>query len=75
MMDDFPKLLIVLGISIALVGVLWWGAARLFGGVQLPGTFVFDAGGMTCFVPIVASIVLSIVLTLVLNVVLRLLNK
>ena len=45
------------------------------GGVPLPGTFVFDAGGMTCVVPIVASIVLSIVVTLVLNVILRMMNK
>ena len=63
-MDDFPKLLIVLGVSIALVGVIWLGASKVFGGVTLPGTIVFDVGGMTCIVPIVASIVLSIVLTI-----------
>lgn len=74
-MDDFPKLLIVLGVSIALVGVVWLVATRVFGGVQLPGTFVFDAGGMTCMVPILGSILLSIILTVVLNVVLRMLNK
>ena len=75
-MDDFPKLLIVLGISIALVGVIWLGATRIFGsGMELPGTFVFQGANMTCVVPILGSILLSIILTLVLNVVVRLLNK
>ena len=74
-MDDFPKLLIALGISIALVGVIWWGASRWFGGGQLPGTFVFEAGNVSCMVPILGSIILSILLTIVLNVILRALNK
>ena len=74
-MDDFPKILIVLGVSIALMGVLWWGASRIFGGAQMPGTFVFQSENMTCLVPLGASILLSIVLTIVLNVILRALNK
>ncbi|MBI4671875.1 MAG: DUF2905 domain-containing protein [Chloroflexi bacterium] len=74
-MDDFPKLLIVLGIGLVLAGVIWWGLSRLFGGEQLPGTFTFQRGGFTCIVPVVASIILSIVLTVVLNLILRALNK
>ncbi len=74
-MDDLPKLLIAFGISIALIGVLWLGASRFFGGGQLPGTFVFQSGNMTCMVPLLGSILLSIILTIVLNVVLRALNK
>jgi len=74
-MDDFPKLLIVLGISIALVGVLWLGWTRIFGSAQLPGTFVFQGENMTCIVPILGSIILSIILTIVLNVILRAMNK
>ena len=73
MMDDFPKLLIGLGTSIALVGVLWLGWTRLFGsGTQMPGTFVFQGENLTCVVPILASIILSIVLTIVLNILPRL---
>lgn len=74
-MDDFPKLLIVLGISIALVGALWLGWTRFFGGAQFPGTFVFQGENMTCVVPILGSIILSIILTIVLNVILRGMNK
>lgn len=70
-MDDFPKLLIVLGISIALVGAIWWVASRFFGGAQLPGTLVFQSGGMTCIIPILGSILLSIILTVVLNLLLK----
>lgn len=74
-MDDFPKLLILLGISIALVGVLWLAWTRLFGsGGQMPGTFVFQGENMTCVVPILASILLSIILTIVLNVLARFLK-
>ncbi len=74
-MDEFPKLLIILGISIALVGVVWLGWTRLSGGAQFPGTFVFQSENMTCMVPILGSIILSIILTVVLNVILRMLNK
>ncbi|MCC7162473.1 MAG: DUF2905 domain-containing protein [Anaerolineae bacterium] len=70
-MDDFPKLLIVLGISIALVGAIWWVASRFFDGAQLPGTLVFQSGGMTCIIPILGSILLSIILTVVLNLLLK----
>lgn len=74
-MDEFPKLLIILGISIALVGVVWLGWTRLTGGAQFPGTFVFQGENMTCVVPILGSILLSIILTIVLNVILRAMNK
>jgi hypothetical protein len=74
-MDEFPKLLIVLGISIALVGVLWLGWTRVFGGTQMPGTFVFQGENLTCVVPLLGSILLSIILTIVLNVILRAMNK
>ena len=74
-MDEFPKLLIVLGISIALVGVVWLGWTRLSGGAQFPGTFVFQGENMTCVVPLLGSILLSIILTIVLNVILRAMNK
>jgi len=74
-MDDLPKLLIVFGISITLIGVLWLGWTRLFGSAQLPGTLVFQGANMTCVVPILGSIILSIILTIVLNVVLRYIAK
>ena len=74
-MDDFAKLLILFGISIAVVGLLLYAFARVWGGGQLPGTFVFDAGNLTCIVPLGASILLSIILTIILNLILRGWNK
>ncbi len=62
-MEEFPKLLIVLGLGIALMGVLWLGWTRLSGGAEFPGTFVLQSGNMTCVIPILGSIILSIVLT------------
>jgi hypothetical protein len=70
-MEDFPKLLIVMGLGIALVGVLWLGWTRFSGGAEFPGTFVFQSGGMTCVIPILGSILLSIILTVVLNIIFR----
>jgi hypothetical protein len=74
-MDDFAKLLILFGLSIALIGALLYAFGRVLGGGQLPGTLVLDTGNLTCIVPIGASILLSILLTVVLNLILRALNK
>lgn len=74
-MDDFAKVLILLGVGLALVGAVLFFAARLPGVGNLPGTFVYQSGGLSCVAPVLASILLSIVLTVVLNVVIRLLGK
>jgi len=73
-MDDFPKLLIVLGISIALVGVIWRGASRLFRADSF-GTLEFQVGPMTRIVPVAALILFSALLTIALNLILRGMNK
>jgi hypothetical protein len=74
-MDEMAKLLILFGISIALIGALLYVFGRVWGGGPLPGTLVLDTGNLTCIVPIGASILLSILLTVVLNLILRALNK
>lgn len=73
-MDDLAKLLIALGVGIALTGGVLYLVSRVGGIPRLPGDFVFQAGGLTCLVPIVASIILSIVLTIVLNIILRIIK-
>ena len=65
-MQDIGRLLLVFGVLLALIG----GGLMLFGRFHLPGDLTFRSGGMTVYVPIVASIILSIVLTVVVNVML-----
>ena len=66
-MQDTGRLLLVFGVLLALIG----GGLMLFGRFHLPGDLTFRSGGMTVYVPIVASIILSILLTVVVNVMLR----
>jgi hypothetical protein len=59
------RLLIGLGLVIALVGLLWPWLSRLpFG--RLPGDIVVDKPGFKFFAPFTTMIILSIVLSLVL---------
>lgn len=72
---SFGRLLVLLGIGIAVVGGLVWLLSRFGGLNNLPGTIKIEGSGFTCLFPILGSIVLSILLTIILNIVVRLLNK
>ena len=72
--DQLGKLLILFGISIAVVGGLFLLFGRTFLG-KLPGDFTYSNGNFTCFVPIASMVVISLLLTIVLNIVLRILNR
>jgi len=78
--DSLGRLLLIFGVSIAVIGLLFIVAGRIPGLNRLgnlPGDIRYTnaSGTFGCFVPIVSSIILSIVLTIVLNLVIRLLNK
>lgn len=64
------KLLVVVGIATAVVGVALVLGARLGLG-RLPGDLFVSRGNIKVYVPIVTSLVLSLVLTIVLNLLLR----
>jgi hypothetical protein len=66
-MQDLGRLLLVLGVLLAVIG----GGLMLFGRFHLPGDLTFRSGGVTIYVPIATGIILSIVLTVVLNVIFR----
>ena len=59
------RLLIVIGIAIALVGLLWPWLSRLPLG-RLPGDIVVDRPGLKIFFPITTMIVVSLLVSLVL---------
>lgn len=75
-LNTVARWLVLLGLGIAVVGVLTWliGRSGLPLG-RLPGDMRFDWGGATCFLPLASSIVISLVLTVLINLILRALHK
>lgn len=68
------RLLVILGVAIAVVGGLMLLLGRLgLGG--LPGDIRLRGEGWGCYVPIVSSILLSLLLTLILNLLFRWFGK
>jgi hypothetical protein len=65
--DSLGKMLLVLGLVIAVVGVVIMFAGRIPFLGSLPGDLSFERGGVKVYLPIATSIVISIVLTIVLN--------
>lgn len=72
-LTTLAKVLLALGLVLAAVGGGLWLLGR--SGVplgRLPGDLRFTVGGVSCFIPLAASIVISLVLTIVLNLIARL---
>lgn len=64
------KLIFVVGVALAAVGLLLWLGVRLpFG--RLPGDLSGSSGSVSWAVPLGTCIVLSVVLTVVVNLLLR----
>ena len=70
-MQEFGRLLIVIGTVALLAGGALLLAARLPWFGRLPGDFLVQRGPVTFYFPVVTSIVVSIVLTFLLNLFLR----
>ncbi len=56
---ELPKMLMVLGAVLLIVGLLWQVVGKI------PGDIVVKKGNMTFFFPIVTSIIISIILSLI----------
>ena len=69
-MENIGRIILLLGITIALVGGLMMLLTRLFPG--LSNGWTIRLGPVTCIFPIALSIILSIILTIVLNIIIRL---
>jgi drug/metabolite transporter (DMT)-like permease len=65
MFEQLGKVLLVVGLLVALVGAAMWGLSAL-GLRKLPGDVLYRGDGVTIFFPIVTCIALSILLTLAL---------
>lgn len=69
-LQNFGKILIVVGIVVVLAGVLLFLGGKAGMG-NLPGDLSWKRGNTAIYFPIVTSIVLSIVLTVVVNLLIR----
>jgi len=65
-MPELGRMLIVLGVVIALVGAVLLVAGRVPGLGRLPGDIHVERGNWSVYVPLGTSIVLSLLLTLAL---------
>jgi drug/metabolite transporter (DMT)-like permease len=65
MMTPFPKMLIIAGIVLIVIGVIWMVGGRFFNIGRLPGDIVYEKGNVRFYFPIVTCIVASIVLSLI----------
>jgi hypothetical protein len=66
-MPEMGRLLLVVGILIALVGLVFMIGARIPFLGRLPGDISFSRGNTHVYFPLATSIVLSLLLTLLLN--------
>ncbi|MDP2182148.1 MAG: DUF2905 family protein [Actinomycetota bacterium] len=69
-LQGIGKMLIGIGIALAVLGGLLWAAGGLGLG-SLPGDLRFGNEKWSCYLPIATALLLSLLLTLVLNLVWR----
>ena len=72
---QLSRYFIIIGTSIFFLGILLRVIDKIDWIKNIPGTLRFDLGGVTCIVPILASIILSLVMTIFFNVIGRLFNR
>ena len=62
-MTDLGKMLLLLGLIVAVIGAAVWGAGRL-GFRGLPGDVRYEGESVRFYFPVVTCLVISLVLTL-----------
>jgi hypothetical protein len=79
--SQIGKLLLLMGLGLALMGGLLILGAKLINKERLPwlgrlpGDIRVERKGFSCYIPLATSILVSLVLTLVLNLIVRLLRR
>jgi hypothetical protein len=70
-MEPLGRMLLYIGIILALLGGFFMLMSKLPWFGRLPGDIVYHREGLTILIPITTMILVSIVLTILLNVVMR----
>lgn len=75
-MIDFARLLIIIGLVIALSGVAIMAAIRYFPWLgNLPGDIRYESGEFRFYFPLATMILISIVASIILNIVIRIFRR
>ncbi len=70
-LQTIGRWLVIAGVIVAVLGTVIWLLARYLNLQNIPGTIKIETSGVTCLIPLLASIVFSIILTIVINVIIR----
>lgn len=73
--DQLGKLLLIVGATIVVLGLLFLLLGRTGFLGKLPGDINITSGNFTCMVPLASMILISLLLTIIANVLLRIFNK
>ena len=63
-MQDFGKIIFIVGLALAVIGAIIWKTGGLGGLGKLPGDIFVQKGGSSFYFPVVTCILLSLALTL-----------
>lgn len=63
-MQDFGKIIFIVGLALAAVGAILWKTGGLPGLGKLPGDIFVQKGGSSFYFPVVTCILISLALTL-----------
>jgi hypothetical protein len=75
-MVAFGRLLVIIGIVIALVGAVLWLAGRTMPWLgHLPGDIRYESDNVKIYFPLATMILISLIGTIVLNIIVRWLNR
>jgi len=75
-MNDFARILIIVGLVISFAGVLLLVAIRYFPWLgNLPGDIHFEGENFKFYLPIATMIIVSILASIILNIVIRIFRR
>lgn len=75
-MIEMGRLLLILGLVIALVGLLFWGAGRFFPWLgNLPGDIRIERENFRLYFPLTTMILLSVIGSIILNIIIRIFRR
>jgi hypothetical protein len=74
-LEGIGKILVIIGLVIAGLGLLFIFGGRIPFLGKLPGDIIIRNDGVTLYFPIVSLLLLSAVITIVVNLILRLISK
>jgi len=75
-MTDFGRLLIIIGLVIAFVGVIILIATRFFPWLgNLPGDIRLESDNSKIYIPLATMILISVLATILLNIVIRIFRR